>query len=403
MEILLAGIVGSTAYGLATPDSDIDRLGVFAAPTRSLLGLRTPRESIVTTAPDRTLHEARKWCDLALGGNPTVMELVWLPDDLYETRTPFGDELIGIRSAFLSAKRVRDAYLGYATQQFRKLERRIEEVRKQPTGVSYPPNTLSRHEDVLSVSGGKEPGMLRNEPAVPRQPGTTMQGLHSGAAHCGIRPESGEISGGEEPPLRSQTSDGQAAQGHAGTAPETTSQRHLRDNTGGGGTPVRGTERDMPDMRLGGGSGGSLPHDRTNQGHAMPEVQSGTRALYGQSRDAREGNRIPDGEPHEVLGAERGRRIAKHARHLARLVHQGRELYATGDLRIRLDDPEWYRDFGDGVADGDIEAARRLLAEAEAAFDRIRTPLPERPDEATVEAWLLAVREAHYDRPPQDG
>src|SRR4051794_39420553 len=123
-EILLAGIVGSTAYGLATPDSDIDRLGLFAAPTRSLLGLRTPRESIVTTSPDRTLHEARKWCNLALGGNPTVMELVWLPDDLYETRTPFGDELIGIRSAFLSAKRVRDAYLGYATQQFRKLENR---------------------------------------------------------------------------------------------------------------------------------------------------------------------------------------------------------------------------------------------------------------------------------------
>ncbi|GAB3963975.1 hypothetical protein GCM10029978_023400 [Actinoallomurus acanthiterrae] len=225
-EILLAGIVGSTAYGLATPDSDIDRLGVFAAPTRSLLGLRTPRESIVTTSPDRTLHEARKWCDLALGGNPTVMELVWLPDDLYETRTPFGDELIGIRSAFLSAKRVRDAYLGYATQQFRKL---------------------------------------------------------------------------------------------------------------------------------------------ANRG---------------------------DGS----FSADTRRRTAKHARHLARLVHQGRELYATGGLRIRLDDPDWYRAFGDGVAGGDIEAARHLLAEAEADFDRICTPLPDRPDEATVESWLLAVRHARYDQ-----
>ncbi|GAA4638572.1 hypothetical protein GCM10023196_096860 [Actinoallomurus vinaceus] len=223
-EILLAGIVGSTAYGLATPDSDVDRLGVFAAPTRSLLGLRTPRESIVSTSPDRTLHEARKWCSLALGGNPTAMELVWLPDDLYETRTPFGDELIGIRSAFLSAKRVRDAYLGYATQQFRKLENR------------------------------------------------------------------------------------------------------------------------------GDGS----------------------------------------------FSADTRKRTAKHARHLARLVHQGRELYATGNLRIRLDDPGWYRDFGDGVAGGDVEAARRLLAETEADFDRIRTPLPDRPDEDTVESWLLAVRQANY-------
>lgn len=33
--MLLAGIVGSTAYGLAGPDSDVDRLGVFAVPTRA--------------------------------------------------------------------------------------------------------------------------------------------------------------------------------------------------------------------------------------------------------------------------------------------------------------------------------------------------------------------------------
>ena len=33
MTILLQGIVGSTAYGLAGPDSDVDRLGVYAAPT----------------------------------------------------------------------------------------------------------------------------------------------------------------------------------------------------------------------------------------------------------------------------------------------------------------------------------------------------------------------------------
>ncbi|GKQ35270.1 nucleotidyltransferase domain-containing protein [Streptomyces sp. A012304] len=123
-NILLSGVVGSTAYGLAHQGSDIDRLGLFAAPTEDLHGLRGPKESHVTTAPDRTLHEAAKWCRLALGGNPTVMELVWLPEELYEVRTGLGEELIGIRSTFLSARRVRDAYLGYATQQFRKLHSR---------------------------------------------------------------------------------------------------------------------------------------------------------------------------------------------------------------------------------------------------------------------------------------
>jgi predicted nucleotidyltransferase len=123
-NVLLSGVVGSTAYGLAHAGSDVDRLGLFAAPTVELHGLRRPKESYVTTAPDRTLHEAAKWCRLALSGNPTAMELAWLPDELYEVRTPLGDELIGIRGSFLSAGRVRDAYLGYAVQQFRRLESR---------------------------------------------------------------------------------------------------------------------------------------------------------------------------------------------------------------------------------------------------------------------------------------
>lgn len=223
MDVLLAGIVGSTAYGLAGPGSDVDLLGVFAAPTVAFHGLHPPRESVVTTAPDSTLHEAAKWCRLALGGNPTATELVWLPDDLYEIRTEHGNRLIAIRSAFLSAPRVRAAYLGYAGQQFRKLASRTD----------------------------------------------------------------------------------------------------------------------------------------------------GT------------------------FSADTRRRTAKHARHLARLLFQGRTLYATGELPIRLDDPTFFLDFGERVAAGGLAEAQSLLAEAEQAFDTIRTPLPSEPDEATMEQWLLDVRAAH--------
>ncbi|MER5433564.1 nucleotidyltransferase domain-containing protein [Streptomyces sp. NPDC002588] len=222
-NILLSGIVGSTAYGLAHAGSDVDRLGLFAAPTEELHGLHTPKESHVSTAPDRTLHEAAKWCRLALGGNPTVMELVWLPDELYEVRTPLGDELIGIRGTLPSARRVRDAYLGYATQQFRKLQNR------------------------------------------------------------------------------------------------------------GDGAPAEGTAK----------------------------------------------------------------RIAKHARHLKRLCTQGHELYATGRLTIRLEDPESYRRFGEEVA-ADPEAAAPLLHEFEEKFARTRSVLPEQPDETAAEAWLRRVRRHFY-------
>lgn len=119
--VLLAGIVGSTAYGLAGPHSDVDRLGMYAAPTVDLLRLATPRLSHVTTTPDVTFHEAGKAARLILEGNPTASELLWLPDDLYEKRTPLGEEMIALRTSFLAERKVRNAYLGYADQQFRKL------------------------------------------------------------------------------------------------------------------------------------------------------------------------------------------------------------------------------------------------------------------------------------------
>jgi uncharacterized protein len=123
-NVLLSGIVGSTAYGLDTEDSDVDRLGVFAAPTTALVGLHPPQPSVVSSKPDATFHEAGKFASLALKVNPTITELMWLPDDLYEARTGLGSALIAIRSSFLSQKAVRNAYLGYATQQFRRLENR---------------------------------------------------------------------------------------------------------------------------------------------------------------------------------------------------------------------------------------------------------------------------------------
>jgi uncharacterized protein len=128
--LLLEGVVGSRAYGFATENSDTDVLGLFAHPTTAFHGLTRPQESLVTTKPDRTLHEAGKWCRLALKCNPTANELPWLPDDLYTVRHPLGDELISIRWAFLSAKAVRGSYLGYASAQLAKLKHNWQIERK---------------------------------------------------------------------------------------------------------------------------------------------------------------------------------------------------------------------------------------------------------------------------------
>lgn len=122
MRILLQGVVGSTAYGLNGPHSDIDRLGVFAYDTVRTFALTPPEESKVSTNPDVALHEAAKFARLALANNPSVTELLYL--EQYEVRTPLGASLTAIRDAFLSAPKVRKAYLGYASSQFKRLLQR---------------------------------------------------------------------------------------------------------------------------------------------------------------------------------------------------------------------------------------------------------------------------------------
>lgn len=97
-------------------------MGVFAAPTSEVLGLGKVQESVVSKDPDTTLHEAKKFVTLCLNGNPSVSELLWL--DRYEYVDNLGDDLIGLRRSFLSAKKVRDSYLGYATSQFERLRNR---------------------------------------------------------------------------------------------------------------------------------------------------------------------------------------------------------------------------------------------------------------------------------------
>ena len=129
-NILLQGITGSHAYGLANADSDVDRLGCYAIDTVELLGLTrhtSKHDTYRETAPrpDRQLHEARKMCELLLNSNPSATELLWLPDDLYEVKTTLGGQLLEIRETFLSAREVLYSYRSFADSQYNKLINRI--------------------------------------------------------------------------------------------------------------------------------------------------------------------------------------------------------------------------------------------------------------------------------------
>lgn len=130
-NVILQGVVGSTAYGLATENSDIDQLGIYVAPIGYVLGLngsehvvdgaQNVADSLVEHEPDLTLHEVGKYVRLALSANPTILELLWLPE--YEITSPSGRLLVEHRHLFLSGPKVKARYGGYAKAQAERLLR----------------------------------------------------------------------------------------------------------------------------------------------------------------------------------------------------------------------------------------------------------------------------------------
>jgi predicted nucleotidyltransferase len=121
MKIILEGVTGSKAYGLDTAQSDTDIKGIFITPTEEILGLSPPPETHSHNRPDVEHHEVGKFIHLALKGNPTIFELLFLTD--YTKLDEWGVCLIDNRKAFLS-NAIAKTYGGYAMAQAEILNRR---------------------------------------------------------------------------------------------------------------------------------------------------------------------------------------------------------------------------------------------------------------------------------------
>lgn len=126
-NIILEGVTGSTAYGLATENSDVDVKGVYLLPTKDILsiGFNPEKTTKDHVDPDWVYHEVGKFMKLVINGNPTVTELLYLNE--YTQLSPIGQMLIDNRDAFLSTKAVTNAYSGYAFSQAKRLNNRTEQ------------------------------------------------------------------------------------------------------------------------------------------------------------------------------------------------------------------------------------------------------------------------------------
>ena len=127
MKVILEGVVGSVAYGLNTPQSDIDIKGIFVYPTEKILSLHKGKETINKNNPDIEHHEVEKFIRLAINCNPTILELLFL--EKYEILTSEGKMLVENRDSFLS-KKIYKAYGGYALSQAKKLLKKSNTFRR---------------------------------------------------------------------------------------------------------------------------------------------------------------------------------------------------------------------------------------------------------------------------------
>lgn len=121
-RVIFRCVIGSQAYGLADSESDVDRRGFYLPPADMQWSLYGVPEQLECHETQETYWELRKFVVLALKANPNVLECLYTP--LVETATPLAEELLRMRSMFLT-RLVYQTYNGYVMSQFKRMQASI--------------------------------------------------------------------------------------------------------------------------------------------------------------------------------------------------------------------------------------------------------------------------------------
>lgn len=115
--ILFETIVGSQAYGMQTPTSDIDKKFVYILPEDCILG--TGYVEQINVNKDYVGWEIRRFLELMDSNNPTVLELLNSPEDCILHKDPLFDDIIAHKNDFIT-QICKDSFGGYARGQIKK-------------------------------------------------------------------------------------------------------------------------------------------------------------------------------------------------------------------------------------------------------------------------------------------
>ena len=114
--IIFEAISGSRAYGTNLPHSDTDLKGVFILPEDQFFGLEYIPQ-IANETNDEVFYELRRFVELLLKNNPTVLELLGTPADCIVYQHPLFAQF---KAADFLSKLCRQSFAEYAVAQIRK-------------------------------------------------------------------------------------------------------------------------------------------------------------------------------------------------------------------------------------------------------------------------------------------
>ena len=110
--------MGSQAYGTATPNSDIDIKGIYIQNIFDVASFKYQQQ--IMPDKDTTYYEVKRFLELAGSANPTILELMWMPDRCVQIKDPLFIKYIESNRDLFLTKECCNSFMGYAYQQIYK-------------------------------------------------------------------------------------------------------------------------------------------------------------------------------------------------------------------------------------------------------------------------------------------
>jgi predicted nucleotidyltransferase len=344
--IIFEAISGSRAYGTNLPHSDTDLKGVFILPEAEFYGLDYLPQ-IANETNDEVFYELRRFVELLLKNNPTVLELLGTPADCIIYKHPLFDQF---KAADFVSKLCRQSFAEYAVAQIRK----AQGLNKK---INHPePPARKSVLDFCYVTAGAG--------AQPVATWLARQGV--GIEQCGLV-----------------------------NVPHLTDLYALFiDPSPARPLGYRGLVRDpeiSQDVQLSAVPKGEAPVAYLSFNRNGYSVYCRAYREYwdwvAKRNKERYENTVQHGKNYD----------AKNMLHVFRLLQMAAEIATTGEVRVRRPNREFLLQIRRGEFDyaALIAEADELVAQVEAAF--AASALPATPDKAAAEATLRLVRRAFYE------